>query len=130
VPVAVADDVEAAATRMRGHYALYVGGMGSRDANFYHRLAVRMGFGDAADRVQDLYLARRHREAAAAVPTELIDATALLGPAARIARRIPAFAEAGVTTLAVVPFGPDPVARLQTLTVTRDAARAAGVLAA
>jgi len=127
VPVAVDHDVEAAADRMRDYYALYVGGMGSRDANFYHRLAVRMGFGEAADRVQDLYLARRHREAAAAVPTELVDATALLGPAARIARRVPAYAEAGVTTLGVVPFATDIAARVSALHTVQDAVRVAGL---
>ena len=131
VPVAVDDDVEAAADLLRGYYALYVGGMGSREQNFYHRLAVRMGFGDAAETVQDLYLAGRHREAAAAVPTELVDATALIGPPERVTGRIGAFEEAGVTTLTVVPFAADSAGlagRLRTLHVADEAARAAGVL--
>ena len=66
--------------------ALYIGGMGSREQNFYNRLARRMGFEDAADRIQDLYLDGRPRDAAAAVPFELVDATALIGPPERIAR--------------------------------------------
>ena len=72
---------------MRWYAALYIGGMGSREKNFYNQLATRMGFGDAAREVQDLYLAKRQRDAAAAVPLEFIDPTALLGPVDRIAER-------------------------------------------
>src|SRR5262249_28775101 len=97
-------DVVACAELVRGYTALYVGGMGSRKQNFYNQLAVRMGYGDAAREVQDLYLAKRHRDAAAAVPLELIDRTSLLGPVDRIAERMRAYAEAGVTTLATVLF--------------------------
>lgn len=129
VPVVVGDDVGAAADVLRGYFALYIGGMGSREKNFYHQLATRMGFGDEADRVQDLYLARRHREAMAAVPFDLIDATALLGPPGRITDRIGAFAEAGVTTLSVASHAGDKGDRLRTLHVVLDAARSAGVLA-
>ena len=64
---------------VRWYAALYVGGMGSREQNFYNRLAIRMGYGDAAREVQDLYLAKRQRDAAAAVPLEFIDRTSLLG---------------------------------------------------
>jgi alkanesulfonate monooxygenase SsuD/methylene tetrahydromethanopterin reductase-like flavin-dependent oxidoreductase (luciferase family) len=63
-----------------------------------------MGYGDAAAEVQDLYLAKRHRDAAAAVPMEFIDRTSLLGPVDRIADRMRAYAEAGVTTLSTVLF--------------------------
>ncbi|MEE3922230.1 LLM class flavin-dependent oxidoreductase [Micromonospora sp. BRA006-A] len=65
-----------------------VGGMGSRKQNFYNQLATRMGCGDAAREVQDLYLAKRQRDAAAAVPMEFIDRTSLLGPKERIAERM------------------------------------------
>lgn len=104
VPVVIADDVQAAADSLRGYAALYVGGMGSREQNFYNRLAVRMGFEEAATKVQDLYLARQHRDAAAAVPFEFIDATALIGPRERIRERLQRYAEAGVGTLSVAPF--------------------------
>ena len=104
VPVVVADDVQAAADSLRAYAALYVGGMGSREQNFYNRLAVRMGFEEAAAKVQDLYLARQHRDAAAAVPFEFIDATALIGPRERIRDRLQRYAEAGVGTLSVAPF--------------------------
>jgi alkanesulfonate monooxygenase SsuD/methylene tetrahydromethanopterin reductase-like flavin-dependent oxidoreductase (luciferase family) len=86
---------------VRPYTALYLGGMGSREKNFYNDLAVRMGYGDAAREVQDLYLARRHRDAAAAVPLEFIDRTSLLGSVDRVADRMRAYADAGVTTLSV-----------------------------
>jgi F420-dependent oxidoreductase-like protein len=104
VPVVIADDVEAAADAIRPYAALYVGGMGSREKNFYNQLACRMGFEEAAAKVQDLYLARQHRDAAAAVPMEFIDATSLIGPRERIRDRLQRYADAGVGTLSVAPF--------------------------
>ncbi|GAA1767162.1 LLM class F420-dependent oxidoreductase [Luedemannella helvata] len=115
VPVVIGDDVEACARAVRGYAALYLGGMGSRTTNFYHRHATRMGFGTAVDRVQDLYLAGRRTEAAAAVPVDLIDATSLLGPQARITRGLDAYARAGVTTLAACLFDRGTAARVDTL---------------
>jgi F420-dependent oxidoreductase-like protein len=112
VPVVVHDDVAVAADALRDYSALYVGGMGSREKNFYNQLACRMGFEDAAGRIQDLYLAGEHRAAAAAVPHEFIDQTALIGPLDRIAGRIERYAAAGVTTLAVTPHAPTLGARL------------------
>jgi alkanesulfonate monooxygenase SsuD/methylene tetrahydromethanopterin reductase-like flavin-dependent oxidoreductase (luciferase family) len=90
---------------VRPYAALYIGGMGSRQANFYNALATRMGFGDAAAEIQDRYLAKDHAGAMAAVPLEFLDATSLLGPPERIAERLPAYAAAGVTTLTVSPAG-------------------------
>ncbi|MEO7235472.1 MAG: LLM class F420-dependent oxidoreductase [Lapillicoccus sp.] len=104
VPVVVDEDVERAARAVAPYAALYIGGMGSRDQNFYNRLAVRMGFEDAAQQIQDLYLAGKPRDAAAAVPFELLDATSLIGPADRIAARVGRYADAGVTTLTVSSF--------------------------
>jgi F420-dependent oxidoreductase-like protein len=101
VPLVIGDDVEKAADPVRPYTALYVGGMGSREKNFYNALATRMGYGDAAREVQDLYLARRQRDAAAAVPLEFIDRTSLLGPVDRVADRMREFAASGVTTLSV-----------------------------
>ena len=103
VPLVVGEDPRACADPVRAYAALYVGGMGSREQNFYNALAVRMGFGEAAATVQDLYLVRRHRDAQAAVPFEFIDQTSLLGDRARIADRLRVLAEAGVTTCSVVP---------------------------
>jgi F420-dependent oxidoreductase-like protein len=105
VPIVVGDDVEACAAPVRPYAALYVGGMGSRERNFYNALAVRMGFAEGAAQVQERYLARDYDGAAAAVPFEFVDGTSLLGPVDRIAEKIAQFAAAGVTTLSVAPFG-------------------------
>lgn len=101
VPIVIADDVQAAADPIRPYCALYVGGMGSREKNFYNAEARRMGFDAAATTIQDRYLDRDYAGAAAAVPFEFIDATALIGPVARIAERMGSYAAAGVTTLTV-----------------------------
>ncbi|MFP5335227.1 MAG: LLM class F420-dependent oxidoreductase [Actinomycetes bacterium] len=127
VPVVVDDDLERAAMPVRAYCALYVGGMGSREKNFYNQLACRMGFEEQAARVQELFLAGQHREAAAAVPWELVDATSLLGPPDRIRDRLAAFAEAGVTTLSVAPSAGDLAARQATLRTVADAVEAAGL---
>ena len=89
VPMVVGDDLEACAEPVRHYAALYVGGMGSQEQNFYNRLAVRMGYGEAAAHVQELYFAWQHRDAAAAVPFEFIDRTSL-HRAATAHRRAPA----------------------------------------
>jgi F420-dependent oxidoreductase-like protein len=95
----VGDDVAALRDELRQVFALYVGGMGSREQNFYNRLVRACGWEREAAEIQNLYLAGRHRDAAAAVPDELVDALALVGPPERIRDRLPAYAEAGVTTL-------------------------------
>src|SRR6187549_2149126 len=92
VPVVVGDDIAAGADQIRPYAALYVGGMGSRVQNFYNQLAVRMGYADAARRIQDLYLDRKIRDAAAAVPQDFITRTAMIGPPARIKERIREYA--------------------------------------
>ncbi len=120
VPVVVTDDIEAGMAAVSAYAALYIGGMGSRKQNFYNRLAVRMGFEKEAQEIQDLFLDRRHREAAAAVPPEFIDATSLIGPKQRIAERLPRYAEAGVTMLAVSPFAMTGEGRAHTLRVMAE----------
>ena len=104
-PVVLVDDVEEAASHVRDYCALYIGGMGSREQNFYNQLACRMGFEQEAAAVQDLYLAGRHREAAEAVPLEFIDETALLGSPQRVAERLRRYEDAGVTTLSIATGG-------------------------
>jgi F420-dependent oxidoreductase-like protein len=121
VPVVVGEDPVGCAELVRWYAALYVGGMGSREQNFYHQLATRMGYGEAAREVQDLYLAKRHRDAAAAVPFEFIDSTSLLGPVDRIAGRMRAYADAGVTTLSVSLFAADAEDGIRTLRAVADA---------
>ncbi len=115
VPVVIGEDLEACADPVRGYAALYVGGMGSREQNFYNRLAHRMGFGDAAQRIQDLYLAREHRAAMAAVPTDFVDQTSLIGPPDRIRDRLAAYADAGVTTLSIAVYAGDLEQRVATV---------------
>jgi F420-dependent oxidoreductase-like protein len=127
VPLAITDDVASAADRLRGYAALYVGGMGSREQNFYNALMRRMGFEQAAEEVQNLYLAHRHRDAAAAVPQEFIDATSLLGPVERVRDRLVAFAEAGVTTLTVSPAALNLEDRVSMLRSVVEALEAAGL---
>nr|WP_228454671.1 LLM class F420-dependent oxidoreductase [Streptomyces alkaliphilus] len=105
VPLAVGEDLDALADQFRPYTALYVGGMGSRKQNFYNRLARRMGYEREAEEIQDLYLSGDRDGAAAAVPRELIDSTTLIGPVERIADRMRAYADAGVTTLSISPAG-------------------------
>jgi F420-dependent oxidoreductase-like protein len=127
VPLVVGDDVAACAELVRWYAALYVGGMGSREQNFYNQLATRMGYGDAAREVQDLYLAKRHRDAAAAVPLEFIDRTSLLGPVDRIAARLAEYAAAGVTTLSVSLFVADRDSGVAALRAAAEALEKSGV---
>ena len=125
VPLVVGTDPRACADPVRGYAALYVGGMGSREQNFYNALAIRMGFAEAAATVQDLFLSGRHRDAAAAVPYAFIDATSLLGDRDRIAARMTDFAAAGVSTLALAPYGDSLDAKLAALSVAAEAHRLA-----
>ena len=99
--VALTDDLPAAFATMKPNLALYVGGMGAKEKNFYNQLITGYGYGDAAARIQELYLAGRKQEAEAAVPDELCDELALVGPAARIRDRFKVWEDAGVTTLLV-----------------------------
>src|SRR4051812_42328938 len=104
VNVYVSDDIEKGRDVMRPFIALYVGGMGSRDKNFYNNLVQRYGFEDAARQVQDLYLEGRRDEAMAALPDELIDLVSLNGPADKVRDRLRVYREAGVGTLGITPM--------------------------
>jgi F420-dependent oxidoreductase-like protein len=95
VSVIVSDDLERARAPIKMHLALYIGGMGARDKNFYNDYAKRMGYEEAAARIQDLFLSGAKAEAAAAVPDNLVDAVHLVGPRARIRERLAAWREAG-----------------------------------
>ena len=95
VSVVLGDDVERCRMPVKGMLALYIGGMGARDKNFYHDYARRLGYEAAAARIQDLYLDGKKAEAMAAVPDALVDDIALVGPAARIRERVEAWKEAG-----------------------------------
>ena len=107
VSLAIGDDVEERLEWAKPQLALYIGGMGAKGHNFYHNVATRYGFGEVADRIQDLYLSGRKVEAIAAVPDELVRNVSLIGPRGFVAERIAAFAEAGVTTLLATPVATD-----------------------
>jgi F420-dependent oxidoreductase-like protein len=121
------DDISSCAALVRYYAALYIGGMGSREQNFYNQLATRMGYGDAAKEIQDLYLAKRQADAAAAVPLEFIDRTSLLGSVDRIAERMRALAAAGVTTLNVSLFVGDVEDGVRSLRAAAEALTRSGV---
>jgi F420-dependent oxidoreductase-like protein len=127
VPVVPGKDVEECANFVRPYSALYIGGMGSRDKNFYNQLATRMGYEDAAIEIQERYMAKDYAGAAAAVPLEFIDATSLIGPPDRIANRLPAYAEAGVTNLSIASFAGTLQERVGTLQIMKDALKSSGL---
>lgn len=88
-------DYDSLAPMIKSNMALYIGGMGARDKNFYNAYATRMGYGDAAKTIQDLYLDGRKEEAIAAVPDELVDAVHLIGSEEKIRERLQAWKAAG-----------------------------------
>jgi F420-dependent oxidoreductase-like protein len=105
--VAIGDDLDDLRQATRPQLALYIGGMGAANKNFYNDLACRYGLEDAARRIQELYLAGHRDEAARQVPQELIDATTMIGPAGFVRDRLAAYRDAGVTILNVRLHGPD-----------------------
>jgi len=111
-PLAIGDDVTGLRDLTRPVFALYIGGMGARGRNFYYDLACRFGYEQDAGKIQEAYLAGRKDEAAALVPADLVEKTALIGPAGYVAERLEAFRESGVTTLNVTPLAATHAARL------------------
>ena len=105
VPLIVTDDVESAADAMRPMYALYFGGMGAKGTNFHANVPIRMGYEAEVTKIQELYLAGHKDEAAAAVPTKLIEQLTLIGPKEKIRHELEAWRESLVTTLLI---GGDP----------------------
>jgi F420-dependent oxidoreductase-like protein len=107
-PVVVTDDVEAGRDAVRPHLALYIGGMGSREKNYYNRLFCGYGYEEEARRIQDLYLSRRREEAMAAVTPEMIDLVTIIGPPDECRRRLGELERIGVQEVAIgleVPGG-------------------------
>ncbi len=103
VSLCISDDLEEARNTMRAFIALYVGGMGSREQNFYNQLVSRYGYEAEAKTIQDLYLDGKREEAMAAVPEKLIDTVSLCGPKDLVRDRLAAYRDAGVGTLGVTP---------------------------
>jgi F420-dependent oxidoreductase-like protein len=115
VQVAIDGDLEAARGIVKAGLMLYLGGMGSKKTNFYVDLTHRFGFGEAADEVQSLFLEGKREEAYAAIPDELVDATAMIGTEDEVAERVKRFAEEGVDRMIVSPVHGAPEERLHTL---------------
>jgi F420-dependent oxidoreductase-like protein len=126
VNVMISDDLGAARDSMRPMLSLYVGGMGSREQNFYNRLVSTYGFEAAAKAVQDLYLAGRKSEAAMALSDALIDAVSIIGPPDHARERIRAFKDAGVDTLIVSPMALDNDQRKNQLRLVAELAQEVG----
>lgn len=101
VSVVVGDDLEKCRALLKPGLALYIGGMGARGKNFYNDLVCRYGYEAEAGKIQDLYLAGNKEEATALVPDALVDEVALCGPRARIAARLDAWRQSGVTTMRI-----------------------------
>ncbi|KBZ68699.1 LLM class F420-dependent oxidoreductase [Mycobacterium colombiense] len=105
--LAIGENLDERLAWVKPQLGLYIGGMGAKGRNFYHNLATRYGFGEVADRIQELYLSGRKQEAIDAVPDELVRGMSLIGPPGYVAERMAAFAESGVTTLLVNPLSTD-----------------------
>jgi F420-dependent oxidoreductase-like protein len=104
-PAYVGTDEGKAVEEVKHRLALYVGGMGAKGKNFYHDLATRYGYGDEADKIQDLYLSGKKVEAAAEVPEEFARSISLIGSESDVAEQLAAFERAGVSTILVSPVG-------------------------
>jgi len=115
VEVALDDDLQAARDSLKPHFALYVGGMGSRRTNFYNDLFRRYGYEREAEEIQSLYLDGHVREAATLVPDAFVDEVALVGSKERIGERLDAFRTAGVTTLICATRRPEALRALADL---------------
>jgi len=107
IPFVVDDDVERAADVIRPRLALYFGGMGARSMNFHREVPVRMGYEAEARKIQELYMDGKKDEAAAAVPTRLVEQLALIGPADKIRHDLEAWRASSVTSLLIEPGPPE-----------------------
>ena len=108
-PLAIGQGLEGLRDTARPQLALYIGGMGARQKNFYNDLARMYGYEREAVEIQDLYLGGQKRAAEAVVPTSLLEDLSLIGPEGYVRDRLAAFKAAGVTLLDVMPIGPDPL---------------------
>jgi alkanesulfonate monooxygenase SsuD/methylene tetrahydromethanopterin reductase-like flavin-dependent oxidoreductase (luciferase family) len=113
--LAIGDDIDDLRDLARPMLAVYFGGMGARTKNFYNDVLRRYGFEKEADLIQDAYLGRRRKEAAALVPKELVSGMSLVGDAGFVKERITAYREAGVTVLNVLPMGPNGLRDIETI---------------
>ncbi len=115
VTCVLGDDLEKCRMPVKGMLALYIGGMGARGKNFYNDYAKRLGYEEAAVKIQDLYLAGKKAEAMALVPDRLVDETALVGPKERIRERIQAWKASKVPTMLIGTGQPEAIRLLAEL---------------
>jgi alkanesulfonate monooxygenase SsuD/methylene tetrahydromethanopterin reductase-like flavin-dependent oxidoreductase (luciferase family) len=120
VGVKITDDLRSAIDAMKPGIALYVGGMGHKNKNFHNDMMVRRGFGEAAARIQELYLAGRKQEAMDAVPDEYCDQGALIGPPQRVKERYREWEGSGATGLTLTASQPEAIELMAELAGTRD----------
>ncbi|MGA2409940.1 MAG: LLM class F420-dependent oxidoreductase [Candidatus Binataceae bacterium] len=120
LPVVIDRDVHAALSRMKPDIALYAGGMGARNKNFHNDLMIQQGFPEAAARIQELYLAGHKAEAAAAVPDDLVDLRALVGPPDRIRSRYREWEKSGATGFLVQAGQDEAIELMAEVAGTRD----------
>src|SRR3954470_19203151 len=127
VPVVLGDNLAWCADVIRPYASLYIGGMGSREQNFYNQMAVRMGYADEAAKVQELYLSGKKAEAAEAVPQDFIERTSIIGNKIQVKERIRQYAAAGVGTLSISPYVGDLKSGIDTLRIVAEAYEESGV---
>lgn len=127
VPVVLGDDYQSAIDAVRDYAALYIGGMGSKEVNFYNQLAIRMGFEKEAAAIQESYLQKDYQAARNAVPTEFIERTSICGDDSHVLERLHQYADAGVTTLNVTPFSFDTDERIDVITRMKQLLTDAGL---
>lgn len=107
VTVVVDDDVERAADALKPSIALYVGGMGAKEMNFHFDVFCRLGYEAAATKIQELYLDGHKDDAVAAVPREMVEEIALIGPRAKIRDDLEAWKASKVTTMLLGAHDPN-----------------------
>ena len=105
--------IEEAKEAARGLISFYVGGMGAKSQNFYNDLFKRYGWVEEAEKIQDLFMAGKRAEAAAAVPEEYLELSMLCGDDKTIRERLEVYRSVGVTHLNLNPIGPDPLGTFQ-----------------
>jgi hypothetical protein len=101
VPLILTDDVQAGIDAVRPMYALYFGGMGAKNKNFHADVAIRLGYEAEVATIKDLYLSGKKDEAAAAVPADLVEQLALIGPEDKVRHDLEAWRDSLVTTILV-----------------------------
>ncbi|MDT5113368.1 MAG: hypothetical protein QOE20_5258 [Mycobacterium sp.] len=113
--VVITDDRPAIMELMKPHLALYMGGMGAEDTNFHADVYRRMGYADVVDEVTALFRSDRKDQAAAVIPDELVDDSAIVGNLDYVREQIKAWEAAGVTMMVIGARSSDQIRELASL---------------